>query len=218
MSTIAALSGKNGLWFACDRKTPVVDAARKFGLPNLGGPAGPARFSFGELQYKLTRTTEQLAQTLVELIEPICLAHRLELVDVRYQREPGGAVIRVVLDRESEAPTDGSRVSLDDCTSVSRDVSTALDLHEERLPAGGYRLEVSSPGLERPLVKLSDFQRFAGREIKLRTRTPIDKRRRFQGVLRGVVDHTIELDQDGTLMTIPHEDIAQANLVYRFSK
>jgi len=154
----------------------------------------------------------------VELIDPICRAHGVDLVDVRYQPERGGAVIRVIIDRDLLGQEDGSGVSLDDCTRVSRDISTTLDLHEDVLPLGAYRLEVSSPGLERPLVKLADFERFRGREIKLRTRTAIERQRRFHGRLLGVVDRAIELDQKGTILLIPHDDIAQAHLVYRFSK
>jgi ribosome maturation factor RimP len=93
-----------------------------------------------------------------------------------------------------------------------------LDVHEDVLPSGAYRLEVSSPGLERPLVKLADFERFSGREIKLRTKTAIEGRRRFRGRLLGVVDRAVELDQDGIVLLIPHDEIAHANLVYRFSK
>lgn len=136
---------------------------------------------------------------------------------MRYLREPGGAVIRVIIDRNAPGVEVGSGVSLEDCTGVSRDVSTALDVHDDILPSGAYRLEVSSPGLERPLVKLTDFERFAGREVKVRTRTPIDGQRRFHGKLLGIVKQSIELDQDGKILHIPHEDIAQAKLVYRFS-
>ncbi|MEM7437781.1 MAG: ribosome maturation factor RimP [Myxococcota bacterium] len=166
----------------------------------------------------MSRGNQQLGEALAALIDPICKAHGVELVDVRYQRERVGAVIRVIIDRDAPGRDDGSGVSLDDCTSVSRDASTALDVHDDVLPGGAYRLEVSSPGLERPLVKLSDFERFSGRDIKLKTRAAIDRRRRFQGRLLGVVDGAVELDQDGTVVHIPHDDIAQANLVYRFSK
>jgi len=76
---------------------------------------------------------------------------------------------------------------------------------------------VSSPGLARPLVKLSDFERFSGREVEVRTRAPIERQRRFSGKLLGVVEQSIELDQDGQVLLIPHVDIAEANLVYRFS-
>ena len=152
-----------------------------------------------------------------QLIDPICRAHGVELVDVRYQRERGGAVVRVIIDRPRADEVEGSAVSLEHCTNVSRDVSAALDVHEDLLPSGAYRLEVGSPGLDRPLVKLSDFERFAGREVKLRTKAPIGNRRNFQGQLLGVHDQDIELDQDGQLIRIPYAEVAQANLVYRFS-
>lgn len=141
----------------------------------------------------------------------------MELVDVRYLREPKGAVIRVIIDRNLPGVEVGSGVSLEDCTGVSRDLSAALDVHDDLLPSGHYRLEVSSPGLERPLVKLKDFERFSGREVKVRTQTPIERQRRFRGKLLRVVDQSIEIDQDGKILLIPHADIAQANLVYRFS-
>jgi ribosome maturation factor RimP len=165
----------------------------------------------------LTKATEQLINALGQLIDPICRAHGVELVDVRYFGEPAGAVIRVIIDRDVPALEVGSGVSLEDCTSVSRDVSAAMDVHDDFLPSGAYRLEVSSPGLERPLVKLTDFERFSGREVNVRTRTAIERQRRFRGKLLRVVDQSIELDQDGKVLVIPHADIAQANLVYRFS-
>ena len=184
----------------------------------LHGWAATARpFFVSRPRTELTQAQQQLESALERLIDPICRAHAVELVDVRYLREPGGAVIRVIIDRDVPGADVGSGVSLEDCTAVSRDVSTALDVHEDVLPSGAYRLEVSSPGLERPLVKLSDFERFSGREVKVRTRTAIERQRRFRGKLLGVVDHSIQLDQDGKVLKIPHEDIAQANLVYRFS-
>jgi len=165
----------------------------------------------------LTQATEQLVSALEPLIDPICRAHGVDLVDLRCLREPAGMVIRVIIDRDVPGVEVGSGVSLEDCTGVSRDVSTALDVHDDVIPSGAYRLEVSSPGLERPLVKLKDFERFSGREIKVRTQTPIERQRRFRGKLLRVVDQSIELDQDGKVLLIPHADIAQANLVYRFS-
>jgi ribosome maturation factor RimP len=165
----------------------------------------------------LTQATEQLVIALEPLIDPICRAHGVELVDVRCLGEPAGMLIRVIIDRAIPGAEVGSGVSLDDCTGVSRDVSTTLEVHDDLLPSGAYRLEVSSPGLERPLVKLADFERFSGREVNVRTRTPIERQRRFRGKLLRVVDQSIELDQDGKVLLIPHADIAQANLVYRFS-
>lgn len=165
----------------------------------------------------MTQATSQLVQELQQLIEPICLSHGVELVDVRYLREPKGAVIRVIIDRAVPGLEVGSGVSLEDCTAVSRDVSTSLDVHQDLLPSGAFRLEVSSPGLERPLVKLSDFERFSGHEVKVKTESPIERQRRFRGTLLRVVDQNIELDQDGKVLSIPHAVIAKANLVYRFS-
>ncbi|MBW2404104.1 MAG: ribosome maturation factor RimP [Deltaproteobacteria bacterium] len=128
----------------------------------------------------MTHATEQLVNALEPLIDPICRAHGVELVVVRCLREPAGVVIRVIIDRDSPGAEVGSGISLEDCTGVSRDVSTSLDVHDDLFPSGGYRLEVSSPGLARPLVKLSDFERFSGREVEVRTRAPIERQRRHQ--------------------------------------
>lgn len=165
----------------------------------------------------MTPRTQELGDILVALVDPVCRAHGVELVDVRYQRERGGAVVRIIIDRQVPGQAEGSGVSLEDCTRVSRDVSTVLDVHDGELPAGAYRLEVSSPGLERPLVRLTDFERFAGREVKVRMRSPLEGRRRFHGTLRGVVRGQVELEEGEAVYLIPHEDIAHANLVYRFT-
>lgn len=160
---------------------------------------------------------EQLTNALERLAEPVCRAHGVELVQLRITTQRGGrGVVQVIIDRERvDGVETASGVTLEDCTSVSRDLSTALDVHED-LVAGSYHLEVSSPGLERPLVKLRDFERFAGREATIRVKTPRDGRRKFQGKLLGVSDSQIEIDLDGTPVRIPHEEIDRANLVYRF--
>jgi ribosome maturation factor RimP len=98
---------------------------------------------------------------------------------------------------------------------VSRDLSAALDVHEEVVP-GHYRLEVSSPGLERPLVKLGDFDRFAGREVKIRTKHPIGDRKNLHGRLLGTAGGQVRLEMEGNELSISHDDIVKANLVHRF--
>lgn len=202
----------------CLRPQCPCGTSRTENLVYLDGWAATARpFFVSRPQGPLTPANRQLESSLEQLIDPICSAHGVELVHVRYLREPGGAVIRVIIDREVPGLEVGSGVSLEDCTAVSRDASTALDVHEDILPSGTYRLEVSSPGLERPLVKLADFERFAGHEVRVKTLNPIDKQRRFRGKLVGVADERIELDEDGKVVKIPHEDIAQASLVFRFS-
>lgn len=183
----------------------------------LGGPAGSA-FFFARLRPVQAETTNNFPdsdRTLESVAEPVCRAHSVELVDIRHLRAPGGAVVRVMIDRFDPA-TGRSSVTLEDCTAVSRDLSAALDVHED-LVSGSYRLEVSSPGIERPLVKLSDFDRFADREIKVQVHAPKDGRRKFQGTLHGVVGQTIQLEQDGVMVAIQFEEITKAHLVHRFA-
>ncbi|MFW6067933.1 MAG: ribosome maturation factor RimP [Myxococcota bacterium] len=162
-----------------------------------------------------TQTTQKRA--IEDLAEPICRAHGVELVDVQLKGGRGGAVVRVIIDRDRPDGGDvpGSGVTIDDCTSVSRDLSSALDVHGELVP-GSYNLEVSSPGVERPLVKHRDYERFAGREVRVQTRLRIGERKKFQGRLLEVADDHIQIDQDGTPVRIPFESISRANLVYRF--
>lgn len=150
------------------------------------------------------------------IVEPICKAHGLELVEVRYQREPDGAVLRIIIDRDRApgVPLNISGVSLEDCTNVSRDVSTALDVHDPL--SGKYRLEVSSPGLDRPLVKLTDFEKFKDQEAQIALRMPVGDRRKFQGKLLGVDGQNVRIEQDGKEVSLPHSEITKANLIHRW--
>lgn len=153
------------------------------------------------------------------LIEPICRAHGVELVLVALVTEHGQAVLRVVIDRPGSERGPGMGVTLADCQAVSRDLGTALDVHD--VVPGKYRLEVSSPGLDRPLVKLRDFERFAGKEIKLQTRAPLrdgrgGERRNFSGLLLGIDGEQVRIEVDGSELQLPHAEIAKANVVYKF--
>jgi ribosome maturation factor RimP len=156
----------------------------------------------------------RLAQ-LRQVIEPICAGHGLSLVDARFANEHG-FVLKVLIERPGSDAKTGAQVSLDDCQRVSRDLSTALDVAEGVTPQGAYRLEVGSPGLDRPLFSLADFSRFAGETVRVQTHAMVAGRRRFTGKLLGVEDALVKLEQDGQLVTIPHHEIAKANLVYRF--
>lgn len=153
------------------------------------------------------------------VVEPVCRAHGVELVQVAYVTEHRQAVLRVVIDRLGSERGPGAGVSLADCQSVSRDLGPALDVHD--LVPGAYHLEVSSPGLDRPLVKLRDYERFAGREIKLQTRSPIPDgrgggRRNFRGQLLGVDGDKVRIEVDGSELQLPHAEIARANVVHKF--
>lgn len=157
--------------------------------------------------------TEQLDK-LREVIAPACLAHGLSLVDVRFTTEHG-LVLQVLIERPDQ-PDGRSGVSLADCQAVSRDLSTVLDVEGEALLPSAYRLEVSSPGLERPLCARRDYERFAGREIKVRTNHPVAGSRRLQGVLRGIEGDVVRLSVGEQELGVPLSEIAKANLVYRF--
>lgn len=153
-------------------------------------------------------------ERLRAVVTPVCQAHGVDLVDARFAHERG-LILRVLIERRT-AGVDASGVSLADCQKVSRDLSTVLDVEEGFLPESGYRLEVGSPGIERPLITLADFERFQGRQARARTGNPIDGRRKFTGTLRGVEGDVVVWVVDGREVRIPHADIVKAHLVVRF--
>ena len=106
---------------------------------------------------------------------------------------------------------DGATMVVDDCADISRAASAVLDVEDPILEA--YTLEVSSPGLDRPLVKLADFERFAGFEIRVETAVSIGGRRRFRGRLIGVADDQVRITVDETEVSLPFADIARAKLL-----
>ena len=163
----------------------------------------------------VTQGQQTLQSALEKLVAPLCRAHGVELVDLRYLREKGGAVLRILIERPFDSlEVYSSGVSLDDCALLSRDISAALDMHEELLP-GAYRLEVGSPGVERPLLRPDDYRRFSGHEVKVRTRVPLEGRRSFQGEVLGTEGVDVRLRQDGQVWTIPLDSVSKAHLVYR---
>lgn len=106
---------------------------------------------------------------------------------------------------------EGSEISLDDCAAISRVLSPVLDV-EDTLP-GAYVLEVSSPGIDRPLTRLDDFTRFRGREARIETAGPHAGRRRFRGRLEGVVGATVRIAVEGAVQELAFAEIERANLV-----
>jgi ribosome maturation factor RimP len=154
------------------------------------------------------------AQQLWQLAEPPIAGAGLELVELDFNREADGWVLRVYIDRpwqEGEAPEPGIGISFEDCERVSRDLSAALDVADAITHA--YRLEVSSPGIDRPLRRSRDFQRFAGRMTKVRTAEMVDGRRNFSGTIRGAHGDVVEVECDGRSYQIPVNTIARAHLV-----
>lgn len=154
---------------------------------------------------------------LESLVAPVCRTHGVELVCLQYAPEQGGPVLRVMIELpNAETLPKGVGVTLDDCTNVSRALSPVLDEHESLID-GAYRLEVSSAGVERPLVKALDFERYAGREVHLSTKKPLDQRKNFTGFLLGMREDEVclRVEQEREL-SIPLRDIAKAHLVFRF--
>lgn len=144
---------------------------------------------------------------------PILDSMGVELVDIEFGRVGKDAVLRLFIDKEGG-------VMLDDCAHVSRELSLILDV--EDVISVNYTLEVSSPGLDRPLKKPSDYERFAGRLIKVRTYEPLpddngNKRKTFLGTLDGLVDGVVKMTlTEGQTASIPLERVAKANLEFEF--
>ena len=151
--------------------------------------------------------SEAVIGTIESLVAPILQEMDLELVDVLYRREQGGWVLRLIIDRENG-------VTLDDCTAVSREVSQLLDI--EDIIEQVYNLEVSSPGLDRPLKSIGDFQRFIGRKAKVTTREPIQGNQVFIGRINKVEDELIILEVGQQELSIPFSEVARARLEVEF--
>ena len=108
-------------------------------------------------------------------------------------------------------PVDGRAMTVDDCAEISRAVSAVLDVEDPI--HGAYTLEVSSPGIDRPLVRLDDFRRFAGHDARVEMVRPIDGRRRFTGRLLGVDEDNVSIEVAGTPLSLPFVDVQRAKLL-----
>ena len=106
---------------------------------------------------------------------------------------------------------DDGTMTVEDCAAISRAVSTLLDVEDPI--KGSYTLEVSSPGLDRPLTRPKDYTRFAGLEAKIELREPMDGQRRFRGRIAGLADDQVQLDTEDTRIAIPYADIERAKLI-----
>jgi ribosome maturation factor RimP len=135
------------------------------------------------------------------------------LVKGTFQKEGKGLVLRLLIERHEVSPESGSGVNVDLCAAVSRDVGAALDVGE--IIPDTFTLEVSSPGIERPLVRLEDYDRFAGRKVTLKTKKSVEGKRRFTGMLKGLRGEAILITKgNGQTVAIPYEFVKKANLVF----
>jgi ribosome maturation factor RimP len=138
------------------------------------------------------------------ILGPLLDAEGFSLVDVEYKRERGDWVLRVFIDKEGG-------VTLDDCARVSREFGQLLDV-EDIIPTS-YQLEVSSPGLDRPLKKEEDFVKYSGRKVRIKTKEQVSGRRNFKGALLGCTEGKVMVKVEGSgVFAIPLSAILKANL------
>ncbi len=145
-----------------------------------------------------------MQERLQQMLEPVIENLGYELVLLEYSPSTKSAMLRLYID----AP---AGITLDDCERVSKEVSGTLDVADPIRTA--YRLEVSSPGLDRPLVKPAHYQRFMGEQAKLQLIAPLNGRRRFVGFIRGVDTNMLKLETEEGLVEISLADIDRARLV-----
>ena len=151
---------------------------------------------------------EEYEQKAEELITPIVEANGFELVDVEYIKEGGTWYLRAYIDKPGG-------IMVDDCEVVSRELSDILD--EKDFIDEAYILEVSSPGLGRPLKKEKDFARSLGEEVEVRTYRAIDRQKEFIGILKDYDKDTVTIEyEDGETMTFDKADIALIRLAFDF--
>jgi ribosome maturation factor RimP len=145
----------------------------------------------------------------------VAASYGLDIFDVQFRREAAGMVLRIQIDRPGPAATAEDSVSVEDCAAVSRDLSAVLDV-EDIVPTA-YTLEVSSPGLDRPLRTADDFRRFAGRRAKLVMREAVDGQTFLKGRLGGVEGNRVIIDaEDRRRHLVPIGIITRANLEVEF--
>ncbi len=151
---------------------------------------------------------EEYEQRAVQLLEPILMSMDFELVDVEYVKEAGSWYLRSYIDRPGG-------ITVDDCEAVSRQFSDLLD--REDFIQDSYIMEVSSPGLDRPLKKEKDFERSLGRDVEIRTYRPIEKEKEFYGILRAYDDNSVTIErEDQQQMEFQKKDIALIRLALDF--
>ena len=149
------------------------------------------------------------------IAERVARSHGLEVWDIVSRREPHGPVVRVFIDRPGPAATPEESVSIEDCAEVSREIGTILDV-EDPLPFT-YTLEVSSPGLDRPLRGADDYRRFAGRLAKIVVSEAVDNQKAFAGRLRGMDQGEVLLEApNGRVHRLPLRLITRGRLDVEF--
>jgi ribosome maturation factor RimP len=150
-----------------------------------------------------------VASKIEEIAQRVAQSEGMEIVEVEVKGGGAHRFVRISIDKP-EGVTHG------DCELISQHVGTILDV-EEVVPGGNYTLEVSSPGVERKLVKLQDYERFQGKKAKIVLKEPIDQKRTFEGALAGVAGNEIALEvAPGQTVHVPFEQVQKANLKFEW--
>ncbi len=157
------------------------------------------------------------ATQIAELLAPTVASLGVELLGIEYLPAPGSATLRVYIDvpaAEADATPEGElprSVSIEDCEAVSREISAQLDVEDPI--SGNYTLEVSSPGIDRPLFTLEHYRRFAGESAKVGLKLPHEGRRRLQGEIVGVEGEQVVFAIDGVRFAVPFSNIDKGRIV-----
>lgn len=151
---------------------------------------------------------EKILNRIRGIAESVCESEGIELVHLEYQRESGGTMLRLYIDKPGG-------VTLDNCTGISRQLNDLLDVHADELPP--YTLEVSSPGLDRPLVKKEDYVKYSGKSAKIRTKVPLNGQKNFSGTIAGVNGENVKLKIENKTVSIPIGEIIKGRLAVNIS-
>jgi len=146
------------------------------------------------------------SQLLEDLLEPVVSSMGYEFVGLEYISQGRHSILRIYIDKDQG-------VDVDDCAKVSRQLSAVLDVEDPI--AGEYSLEVSSPGLDRPLFKLYQYGQFVGKEVKFRTLRPQleNGQRKFRGIIQGIDEQNVFFLIDQKQLIVPYKEIEKANLI-----
>ncbi len=150
------------------------------------------------------------ANDIANLLAPTVQALGVELLGIEYLPAPGGATLRLYIDVQ-EAERESRHVNIEDCEAVSREVSAQLDVEDPI--TGNYTLEVSSPGVDRPLFRREHYARFLGESAKVVLKLPQDRRRRLQGTISRIDGDNIVFTVDDAELTVAFDNIDKARLV-----
>ena len=148
---------------------------------------------------------KSIVNKVAQLVRPTVEALGLKLWGIEHTSQGKYSVLRIFIERDTG-------VTINDCEQVSRQVSAILDVEDPI--AGEYTLEVSSPGTDRLLFTVEQFQQYCGEEVDIKMRCPIDGRRNFKGMLQDVVNRVVQIEVEGSSFELPHEQIEKANIVY----